>query len=63
MTPLEEELRRLNSSLETLNTNLEAFAVLVEGHREIPELLRDLRTMAAPLLGWRVKTVSEDVQE
>ena len=49
------EFRTLNRELATLNTNLEALAVLLERYQGVPEILVDFRDMAAPVLGWRVK--------
>lgn len=45
-------IRRLTDELSDLNTNLEVLQVQAA---EALEVLRDLRTMAAPLLGWKVK--------
>lgn len=48
LSDLVGELRRLNNHLETLPINLNEVA-------ELTEVLKDFRTMVAPVLGWRVK--------
>ncbi len=52
---LKAEAKTFTHQLETLNTNLEALALLAERWQGVPEILSDLRQMTAGLLGWRVK--------
>ena len=53
LSNLVRELRRLNNNLESLQTSRDKVA-------ELTEVLKDFRTMTAPLLGWSVKKDSSE---
>ncbi len=48
-------LKAFTQEIATLNTNLEALALLAERWQGVPEILGDMREMTAGLLGWKVR--------